>query len=212
MAAVEAIRCHRDVPVSPDKAFALFADGLGGWWPSEYTWASESLESIAIEPFEGGRCYERGPHGFACDWGRVLAWEPPQRLAFTWQIDYDRLPQPNPERASEVEVGFAAAAGGSHLVLEHRCFERHGEEGVGYRAALAGERGWPYILDRYADLVAEVGAEFTAVQREPSASAAADQRLSGRGGRIPAESREPGHLSTDELMEVVERASRRMRE
>ena len=52
-------------------------------------------------------CFEVGPHGFRCDWGRVLAWQPPRRLVFTWQISPSRVPDPDPDHASEVEVSFA---------------------------------------------------------------------------------------------------------
>ena len=63
-------------PVPAEAAFAAFAD-LARWWPPEYTWAAGTLETIGIEPRQGGHCFERGPHGFTLHWGRVLAWEPP---------------------------------------------------------------------------------------------------------------------------------------
>ena len=71
------------VPRPPERAFVAFVDGLGDWWPPEYTWAQQKLDAIGIEPREGGLCSERGPHGFRLDWGRVIAWEPPSRLLFT---------------------------------------------------------------------------------------------------------------------------------
>jgi uncharacterized protein YndB with AHSA1/START domain len=149
--ASDAIRAAVVVPLAPEQAFRLFAPGLASWWPREYTWGQEALETIAIEPHEGGFCYERGPHGFRSDWGRVLAWEPPKRLRFTWQIGPGREPLPDPARASEVQVTFVGEeADATRVELEHREFERHGEGGGGYRAALGSEQGWPYILDRYA--------------------------------------------------------------
>jgi uncharacterized protein YndB with AHSA1/START domain len=132
------------VPVPSDRAFDAFAD-LGSWWPPEYTWSGDVLETIAIAD---GRCYEVGPHGFRCDWGRVLVWEPPDRLVFTWQIGPSREPVPDPAKASEVEVRVTAEGSGSRVELEHRGFERHGDDG--YAAALGSEQGWPYILGRYA--------------------------------------------------------------
>ena len=77
----------------------------------------------------------------------MLTCEPPQRLVFTWQISPDRTPQPDPERSSEVEVVFEEAGNGTKVTVEHRAFERHGEEGEGYRDALASDLGWPYMLD-----------------------------------------------------------------
>jgi uncharacterized protein YndB with AHSA1/START domain len=129
------------VPLPADRAFASFTEGMKEWWPPEYTWAQQSLEPIAIEPVNGGRCYECGPHGFSCDWGRVIACEPPGRLVFTWQISPQRVPQPTfaPEGADATRVE-----------LEHRHFERHGEGAEGYRAAMTSEQGWPLLLERFA--------------------------------------------------------------
>jgi uncharacterized protein YndB with AHSA1/START domain len=141
------------VQLPPDQAFARFTEQMGDWWPAEYTWAHQTLEAIAIEPAEGGRCYERGPHGFSCDWGRVVACEPPARLVFTWQITPQRVPQPDPARASEVEVRFAGEGeAATRVELEHRGFERHGEGADGYRAAMDSPQGWPLLLERFAGL------------------------------------------------------------
>jgi uncharacterized protein YndB with AHSA1/START domain len=148
--AEEPIRQSVTVGVSVEQAFAAFAD-LARWWPREYTWAGDTLEGIGIEPREGGFCFERGPHGFTCHWGRVLAWDPPARLVLTWQIAPDRAPEPNPAKASEVEVRFdPAGPTGTRVDLEHRAFPRQGEAGDPYRQALASPQGWPLILARYA--------------------------------------------------------------
>lgn len=211
MATDDAIRVREEVTVAPERAFQLFAQGLGGWWPAEYTWSGECLESICIEPFEDGRCYERGPHGFQCDWGRVLVWDPPRRLVFSWQIGPDRAPQPDPAKAGEVEVSFTATkSGGTAVELEHRGFASL-DGGSAYREALSAEAGWPYILSRYVSVVARAGEHFP-TPSEAEAAARMDDRLSGRGKRGSSGAREPGHLSTDELVEMVERASRRVRE
>jgi uncharacterized protein YndB with AHSA1/START domain len=147
-----AFRHSLTVPGPPERAFVAFAEGFSAWWPREYTWSQESLDTIAIEPRAGGRCFERGPEGFQCDWGRVLAWEPPHRIVFTWQIGPSREPVPNPAKAGEVEVSFRAAGGADTRVeLEHRGFARHGEAGAGYREMMGSPQGWPLILDRFAE-------------------------------------------------------------
>ena len=139
-----------EVTVSPARAFTVFAAGLGEWWPREYTWSQDVLEGIGIEPLaEGGLCFERGPHGFSCHWGRVLAWEPPTRLVLAWQIAPSRAPEPDPARASTVAVAFAPVGGGTRVSLEHRDFERHGEGWQDYEAGMGSPQGWPYILERY---------------------------------------------------------------
>lgn len=135
------------VDASPDAAFALFSERLIDWWPLEYTWSGPVLEKLVIEARPDGRCYEVGPHGFHLDWGRVLASEPPQRLVFTWQIEFDRSPQPDPNRASEVELRFKPEGGATRIELEHRRFERHAD-GDKYCAAMAGPRAWPWMLQR----------------------------------------------------------------
>jgi uncharacterized protein YndB with AHSA1/START domain len=146
----DVLRNSRDVGVSVPRAFEVFTVGLGTWWIPEFTWSGpDALDMIGIEPGVDGKCYEIGPYGFRCDWGRVTVWEPPNRLAFTWQIGPDRVPQPDPAKASEVEVLFhPEGEARTRVELEHRGFERHGEAGAGYREAL--EAGWDQLLARYA--------------------------------------------------------------
>lgn len=143
------------VPLPPAQAFATFTAELNSWWPHEYTWSQEVLQLIAIEPQANGRCFERGPHNFECDWGRVLQWEPPRRLAFTWQISPQREPVPDPAQASEIHLRFEPEADGSgtKILFEHRHLDRHGEGWNDYLNALASAPGWPYILDCYVNYV-----------------------------------------------------------
>jgi uncharacterized protein YndB with AHSA1/START domain len=149
----DVIRRTFTVPVAPERAFAAFTDGLATWWPPEFTWSGDVLDTIGIEPRRDGFCFERGPHGFTVHWGRVLVWEPPGRLVLTWQISPRRVPEPDPARASEVEVRFAAGAGQrTRVELEHRGFRRHGDEGEAYRAGMEG--GWDQLVERFAAVLA----------------------------------------------------------
>lgn len=142
------------VPRSVAETFGRFVDGIAEWWPAAYTWAQDVLQDMVIEPQVNGRCYERGPHGFTCDWGRVVIWEPPHHLQFTWQISPRREPVPNPAKASEVDVRFEAdGANQTRVVLEHRHFDRHGEGSEDYQEAMASPEGWPYILDQFVTAV-----------------------------------------------------------
>ncbi|MEV4753737.1 SRPBCC family protein [Micromonospora sp. NPDC049559] len=147
------VRSRLLVSAPVERAFAVFTNRLDRWWVKEYTWSGpQALADIGIEPREGGMAYEIGPHGFRTDWGRVLAWQPPRRLVFVWQIGPDRAPVPDPAQASEVEVWFTPAGGERTLVeLEHRNFDRHGAAAEGYREALTA--GWQELLSRYADAV-----------------------------------------------------------
>jgi uncharacterized protein YndB with AHSA1/START domain len=141
---------EKTVAFPPERAFALFTRGMTDWWPPEYTWAQKTLVQIGIEPHEGGHCFELGPHGFRCDWGRVVTCEPPARIAFTWQITAQRVPQPDPARASLVEVRFTPDGDATRVELAHRHFSRHGEGAESYEAAMSSPQGWPYLLERFA--------------------------------------------------------------
>ncbi len=143
------LRASVTVAAPADSAFHAFTERLADWWVREFTWSGPTcLQAIGIEPRLGGMAYEVGPHGFRLDWGRVLVWQPPQRLVFSWQIAPDRVPVPDPAKASEVEVHFHPFSGGTRVDLEHRGFHRHGPDSEGYRRAMTA--GWTELLSRYA--------------------------------------------------------------
>ncbi|MEU5721199.1 SRPBCC family protein [Micromonospora sp. NPDC047738] len=148
------LRSSLFAPASAERAFAVFSGSLADWWVREYTWSGpEALAELGMEPRAGGMLYEIGPYGFRSDWGRVLTWDPPRRLVFTWQIGPDRVAVPDPARASEVEVLFQPE--GPELTrvdVEHRYFDRHGAAAEGYREALTA--GWHELLSRYLATVA----------------------------------------------------------
>ena len=148
----DAVRHEVNVPAEPADAFRSFTADLGEWWPPEFTWSQNTLEDIGMDCEEGGACFEIGPHGFRCDWGRVIQWDPPERVVLTWQISPERQPEPDPAKSSEVVVRFRPADNGSsQVVLEHAGFQRHGDRADEYRAGM--EKGWGYLLDRYAAAV-----------------------------------------------------------
>jgi hypothetical protein len=62
------------------------------------------------------------------------------------------VPQPDPARASEVDVRFAAdGADRTRVEVEHAGFERHGDGAEAYAAGM--EQGWAHLLERYAAAV-----------------------------------------------------------
>lgn len=148
------LRCSLLAPASAERAFAVFTGSLTDWWVREYTWSGpDALAELGVEPRAGGMLYEIGPYGFRSDFGRVLTWDPPRRLVFTWQIGPDRVPVPDPARASEVEVLFLPEGPDrTRVEVEHRNFDRHGEAAEGYREALTA--GWHELLRRYLATVA----------------------------------------------------------
>ena len=155
----EPIRLRRRVETAPDAAFELFTRRLHEWWPSDYTWSGDALARIEIEARPGGRCLEVDEDATPRVWGTVSEARPGQRLVFRWQIRPDRGFEPDSRKASEVVVDFER--GDEALVtevrLEHRDFEQHGEGADAYREGLASERGWPLLLERFAEACAREG-------------------------------------------------------
>ena len=141
------------VPV--EHAFAVFTGSVDAWWPHQYHIGQAEVAEIVLEPQVGGRWYERGVDGTECDWGRVLVWEPPTRLVFTWQINGSWQFDPDPERASEIEARFTADGPGESVVeVEHRHFERL-VGGQAIHGAINGGGGWAQLLDGFAKTVTE---------------------------------------------------------
>ena len=154
-----AVRQSVTVDVPPERAFAVFTADLASWWPLEaYHIGSQPAVAVVVEPRAGGRWYERAADGSECDWGRVLACDPPHRIVVSWQInanDETWFPDPDPAHASEIEVTFTGQPDGQTRVeFEHRHFERHGAGGDGIHAGVSSSGGWATILDSYAKVAA----------------------------------------------------------
>ncbi|MEC4593898.1 MULTISPECIES: SRPBCC family protein [Nitrospirillum] len=131
-------------------AFAVFTTRFASWWPATHHIGKAPLANAIIEPKVDGRWYEVGDDGSECDWGRVLAWEPPARLVLSWHLDGDF--QFRTDTYSEVEVTFTALDETlTRVTLEHRDLERFGaENGERLRAKVGSDGGWGGILDLYA--------------------------------------------------------------
>jgi uncharacterized protein YndB with AHSA1/START domain len=147
----DTIKLEESVGIPNDIAWRMFTEDFHRWYPREYSWSGADLETIGLEPRLGGRCFEVGPFGFQLDWGRILVWEPPDCLVFTWQISPDRQPVPNPDHAGEVEVRFEETRSSTNVKLEHRGFDRYQGDNNEYVRMMASEQGWPYILARFSD-------------------------------------------------------------
>jgi uncharacterized protein YndB with AHSA1/START domain len=150
-ATLDAVRREILVHVPQQRAFTVFTERFDAWWPRSHHIGGADMREAVVEPREGGRWYERGVDGSECDWGRVLAWEPPSRLVLSWAITPQWGVEPDPERASEIEITFEPEGPDATRVrLEHRHLERHGDGAAQMRDAVSREGGWGGLLDLYA--------------------------------------------------------------
>ena len=148
-----AVRHALTVKAPAERAFRVFTERLGAWWPLEpYSIGESPAVDAALEPRVGGRWFERGEDGSECDWGHVLVWEPPHRVVLSWEISADW--QPDPSAQSQVEVRFTPTDDGTRVELEHRGIERHGTGWEGMRDAVAAPDGWDLGLGRFAEAAA----------------------------------------------------------
>jgi uncharacterized protein YndB with AHSA1/START domain len=138
-----------------ERAFSVFTEGFGSFKPPEHNMLPVDIEETVFETHVGGHIYDRGVDGSECRWARVLAFEPPDRVVFSWDISPHWQIETDPDKASEVEVRFVAEAPGrTRVELEHRNLDRHGEGWEGVREGVDGDQGWPLYLDRFAEQAA----------------------------------------------------------
>jgi uncharacterized protein YndB with AHSA1/START domain len=144
---------HKTITVaaSQQRAFEVFSAQFGKWWPKEYHLGPAPLADFILEPRVGGRWYELDEDGSHCDAGRVLAYEPPDRLVLAWQLNERWQYDADPSHASEIEIRFIAEnPSHTRVELEHRGFERHGLGADAVRASMDDPSGWTFVLDRFA--------------------------------------------------------------
>lgn len=145
------VRKSVTVKADPARAFQIFTEGLDSWWPRTHHIGQSPMTRAVMECRNGGRCYSEQADGTTCDWGRVLAWEPPHRFVMAWMIDGEWRYEPDLAKSSEVEVRFTPLPDGSTRVdLEHRYFHRHGAGADAMRAAVGGDGGWGGLLQLFA--------------------------------------------------------------
>ena len=116
---------------------------MGSWWPTDHHILEGELAEMVFEPRVGGNIYDRAVDGKECRWARVLAYEPPDRLVFSWDISNQWQVETDPAKTSEVEVTFVAdGPRRTNVVLEHRNLDRHGEGWESHRDAVGSPTGW----------------------------------------------------------------------
>lgn len=141
------VRKRLRVEASQAIAFKTFTAGIDRWWPKSAHIGRSPMKAAIIEPRAGGRWYHTCEDGSETDAGRVLVWQPPERLVLAWQINGNW--QYDANLVTEVEVKFIADGAGATLVeFEHRDLERLGDAAEAFRARVDG--GWGGILEGFA--------------------------------------------------------------
>jgi uncharacterized protein YndB with AHSA1/START domain len=148
------VRTQVVVEVPIERAFSVFTEDFDSIKPREHNMLAVEIAETVFEPREGGRIYDRGVDGSECHWARVLAYEPPDRVVFSWDINPRWQIESDLEKTSEVEVRFISETPErTRVELEHRNLDRHGEGWEAGRDAVGSEGGWPLYLQRFAELL-----------------------------------------------------------
>ncbi|GLQ53513.1 SRPBCC family protein [Devosia nitrariae] len=135
------------VAATPEHAFRFFTQSMSRWWNKGYTIGKSPQKDVVVEPRAGGRWFERGENGSECQWGKVLTWDPPNRVVLAWQITpqwtYDE------EILTELDVRFLDEGGKTRVELEHR-LDAYGAAAEQMRELFDGPGGWMGLLEAYA--------------------------------------------------------------
>ena len=147
--ALAPVRTQITVPLAPAEAFVLFTDGIDRWWLRSHHIGAAPLRTAVLEPRSGGRWYEVGEDGSEQSWGRVLAWEAPDRVVLAWQLNAEWTYDPDFE--TTVEVRFTPDGDHTIVDFEHRDLERFGEKAEAVRGdyETGMDGGWRSLLDAY---------------------------------------------------------------
>jgi len=152
--AAPVVRRQITVPAPIEDAFAVFVERFGDFKPPEHNLLGAPIAQTEFQPWVGGYILDRGIDGAECRWARVLAYQPPDRIVFSWDIGPTWHIEPDHALTSEVEVTFhAEAPERTRVELEHRHLDRHGPGWPSVAGGISGDNGWPLYLARYADLI-----------------------------------------------------------
>jgi uncharacterized protein YndB with AHSA1/START domain len=150
-----AVRNSIVVEAPIERAFSVFTEGFGSFKPPEHNLLEVEIAETVFESHAGGNIYDRGVDGSECRWARVLVFEPPNRVVFSWDISPQWQIETDLDKTSEVEVRFIAEAPDrTRVELEHRNLDRHGRGWEAERDGVGGDQGWPLYLDRFGERIA----------------------------------------------------------
>ena len=153
---VPVVRKQVVVNAPAEQAFTAFTERFGDFKPPEHNLLGVAIAETVFELRVGGHIYDRGVDGSECRWARVLAYDPPHRVVFSWDISPQWQIEKDPDNTSEVEVRFVAESPErTRVELEHRSIDRHGPGWQAVAGGVADEAGWSLYLERYAALLSE---------------------------------------------------------
>lgn len=148
------VRTQIVVEAPIERAFAVFTERFGDFKPAEHNILDMEPAETVFEPWVDGHIYDRAVDGTECRWARVLAYEPPGRVVFSWNLNPHWQIESNLDKVSEVEVRFIAeTAQRTRVELEHRHIHRHGQGWQTIHECVSGALGWPGYLPRFAGVL-----------------------------------------------------------
>lgn len=140
----KSIIVERDI----ESAFRVWTERINEWWPANHSISGDPKTQVFIETKVGGRFFERTPHGLEYEWGRVVIWEPPYYLAYTWYLGSSQ------ELPTRVEVRFVTLGENkTRIEIEHRGPELIGELWWSNKARYSA--AWDKVLPEYAAMTAK---------------------------------------------------------
>jgi uncharacterized protein YndB with AHSA1/START domain len=150
-----AVSASIEVNAPVQRAFEVFTGDFGAFKPAEHNLLAVPIAETVVETHVGGHIIDRGADGSECPWATVLAYEPPDRFVFSWNISPYWQIETDTDKRSEVEVTFTdLGSDRTRVDINHRHIDRHGEGWTGVREGVSTDEGWPLYLGRYADLLA----------------------------------------------------------
>jgi uncharacterized protein YndB with AHSA1/START domain len=135
-----------EVACRPATAFSMWTTRASMWWPADHSASGERGLTVVFVERAGGRIFERTSSGVEHQWGRITAWEPPSRLAYSWHL---RFP---PEDATDVEIRFVDA--GEELTrveIVHGGWERLG--GSAHQRREGNRLGWTSVYPHFVEAI-----------------------------------------------------------
>ena len=136
------------------RAFEVFTRDFGAFKPADHNLLAVPIAETVVQTHVGGHIIDRGTDGSECRWARILAYDPPDRFVFSWDISPSWQVETDAAKTSEVEVTFTELGQDlTRVSIEHRHLDRHGAGWEAVRDGVSTGEGWPLYLDRYADLL-----------------------------------------------------------